>query len=405
MSKERLLLLILLGVDALILLLEIGGLSISHREAKTFFEADSFLHYILHLSTALFGQNDFALRLPMLLMHLLAVVLFYRVTSDYLSRTADRLWMVAIFMLLPGVTSAALLVDSSSFVIFAIFFYVYLAPRYRAASDLWLLFLVGLDMAFALLYLGIFFYALQQRDRRQSIVALLLFGTNLYFFGFDTHGIPKGHFLDVLGLYAAIFSPIVFLYLAYTLFRRVAKRKLDLLWYLSAVPLLASLLLSFRQEIYIEMFAPYLLLAMPLAGRTFFHSYRVRLKPYRSSYRLVFGISVGILVLHALVILFNKELYRFVDYGPDHFAYRQHVAKELTAKLRAADITCVDADDRKMQLRLRFYGIGQCDTWQLAATGRPGSQNVTIGYRNRSAYPAYVTKIPKNGIPSASNLN
>jgi hypothetical protein len=393
--KERFIFLVLLGVDALVLFLESDGISISYREAKTLYVADTFLHHLVSTSIALFGQNDVALRLPTIVMHLGAVLLLYRLSAEYLKRGSDRLWLVAIFMLLPGVSSSALLVDNSALVILLLLGYVTLQARSERAA-LFLLFPAAfIDAAFAPLYLALFFHALNRKSNLLIVTSLLLFGLNMYLHGFDTHGLPKGHFLDTLGLYAVIFSPIVFVYLVYTLFRHFVQRRFSLLWYLAAVPLMLSLLLSFRQVIDIQMFAPYLILALPLAARLFFHSYRVRLKRYRRNYRLLFAVSFALLILNALAVFFNKEIYALLEPGQKHFAHRQHVARELAEALKARGVNCAVMDDRKMQLRLRFYGIQRCTHYRIAAVAGSEAPDVTISYSGYTAYQATVTKIPK----------
>lgn len=394
--SERFIFLILLGIDALLLFLESGGISISYREAKTLYESDTLLHDLVNGSIALFGQNDFALRLPTIAMHLAAVVLFYRLSGGYLKRGKDRLWLVAIFMLLPGVSSSALLVDNSALVILFLLAYAVLQEHSERAAMLLLIPAVFIDVAFAPLFLGLFFYALnEKRGVYLSAAPLLLFGLSMYLHGFDPHGTPKGHFLDVLGLYAVIFSPIVFVYLVYTLFRLSVQRRFSLLWYLAAVPLLLSLVLSFRQVIDIQVFAPYLILAMPLAAQLFSHSYRVRLKIYRQKYRLLFALSFALLILNTLAVFFNKEIYALLEEGQRHFAHRQHVAKELAAALRERGVECALLDDPKMQLRLRFYGIGRCPRYRVTLPEGGGESDVTISYSGYVVYRANVTEIPK----------
>ncbi len=392
----RLIFLCLLGIDAAILLMESSGISISYREAHTLYNSYTPLHFFVNASLNLFGQNDMALRLPMILMHLVSVLLFYGVSGRYLERDSDRLWLVSIFMLLPGINSAALLLDNTVLVIMLLMAFVYFQEHRPAAAGAVLGVSVLIDGAFSLLYIGLFVYALRERRGALTAATVLLLAASLYLHGFDVHGAPKGHFLDVLGLYAAIFSPILFIYLVYVLFRKVVVREFDRLWYLSAVPLGISLLLSFRQELDIQVFAPYLLLAMPLAAQMFFHSYRVRLKMFRRRYRLLFGISFALLVLHALVVFFNMELYRFMEPGQKHFAQKQHVAKELAASLKARGVSCLTTSDFKMQLRLRFYGITQCREYEMSLFPSEGAENVTISYINFPVYSAYVTKIPKN---------
>lgn len=389
----RSILFLFLGIDALVLFYESSLLSISYREANFLYYTNSLLNLIVSASLGLFGQNDFALRLPMIVMHLLSALLLYRLSADYLKRERDRLWLVVIFMLIPGVNSSALLVDNSGFVILLLLLYLTFFSRTPWLNYLFLFLVLWIDVSFAILYLGLFFYAVNRKKTRLLIVTLLFFTLSLYFHDYLPHGRPEGHFLDTLGLYAAIFSPIVFVYLFFVLYRRFVDGRVDRIWYLAATALISSLLLSFRQEIEVEVFAPYLILALPLAAQSFFHSYRVRLKPFRKSYRLLFTISFVFLILNTMVVLFHKELYHLLDNPSKHFAYRQHVAKELAEDLRSKGITCVDAGNKVMQLRLRFYGVNYCRKNILENNAASEHFNVTIGYNGVLIYKNSVTKI------------
>ena len=393
--KHRLILFLILGIDAFILYLESTELSISYREAVILYNTDSFLHHIIHTSLNLFGQNDFALRLPMMLMHLSSALLLYVIAKPYVKYERDRLWLVLIYVLLPGVSSAALLVDNAGLVILLLFLYLYAYSRYENFAHLLLAAFLFVDGSFAILYLGLFFYALKQRETVLLIASLLLFSFSMYLHGFDTGGTPTGHLLDTLGIYAAIFSPIVFIYLFYVLYRRFVTKERDLSWYLATTALLFSLLLSLRQRIELQMFAPYLMLALPLAVQSFFHSYRVRLKIFRKNYRRIFVLSFALLCINALAVFFNKEIYRFLDDTSGHFAYRLHVASEVADALHEKKIRCINANDAKMQLRLKFYGIGYCEQQQLVADSDATETDVTIRYKEKVLYGAHVTKIHK----------
>jgi len=174
-------------------------------------------------------------------------------------------------------------------------------------------------------------------------------------------------------------------------------KDIDILWFISTVAFIFSLLLSFRQRVELEHFAPYLILALPLVAQTFYHSYRVRLKMFRTKYRIAFVLSLILLLLNYLVVFFNKELYLFIDNPQKHFAYNMHVAKELADELKSRGIICVNTET-KMSNRLRFYGVTNCNVnILLEKTLKQQSKNsVTISYRNRAVYIGDVTEIYTN---------
>ena len=158
--------------------------------------------------------------------------------------------------------------------------------------------------------------------------------------------------------------------------------------------LLVSLMLSFRQRVSIEHFAPYLMLGLPLAAQTFISSYRVRLKMFRTGYKTIFVVSFILLVLNTVVVFFNKELYLLIENPKKHFAYDMHVAKELAEQLKSKDINCVRTD-RKNQIRLKFYGISTCKQYLLVKNRflKKKDSDVTISYKNVVLYSANVTKL------------
>lgn len=390
----RLVLILFLGIDTCILYSELMDLSISYYETQLLYEQHSVLHYIIVGSLKLFGHNDLALRLPMIVMHLLSVLLLFKISEKYLKYDRDRLWLVLIYMLLPGVSSAALIVDPTGLVIVALFFYMYIYHFHRTYEYVVLPLLLPVDQSIAFLYLGLIFFEYANKSYKKVIVLALLLVLAFMIHPLEVSGVPSSHFLDTLGIYAAIFSPIVFIYLFYILYRAYMKAHHDISWYLAFTALVISLLLSFRQRIEVQIFAPYLMLILPLAVQTFFHSYRVRLKEFRGRYRIVFIIAFILLLSNALVVLFNKEIYAYLDKPKKHFAYKMHVAKELAQALHDVNITCILTENEKMQMRLRFYGIEKCETFLLTHEKPLKNivQNVTIRYKNRTVYHAYVTK-------------
>jgi len=393
--SSKIIFFLLLGLDALVLLMETSHLSISYNEALLLYGHSSFLQYITRFFIMIFGQNDVGLRLAMIMMHLGSVLLLYLISKRYLKSERNRLWLVFIFMLLPGVISAAMVINHAGVIIFALLLYIYLdrilSQRYMAG---FLLLLAILDPGFSYLFigLGIYYFVHKQKWMFGYTVVLYLLSINLY--NVKIAGVPSGHFLDLLGVYSAIFTPIIFIYLFYVLYKRYLTNKIDKLWYISATALLISLVLSFRQRIDIEVFAPYLIIALPLAAQSFVSSYRVRVKEFRKTYRLIFGLSLIFLLLNATIVFFNKELYRYIDNPKKHFAYNMHVAKKLAQKLKEKHMDCVKTD-YKMQLRLKYYGIEECDDVHLneLSLKKAKSSDVTISYSGKAIYRANVTNV------------
>ena len=392
---SKYILFLILGVDALILFLQTSHISISYEEASLLYGDTSFLQLLIKTSISIFGQNDLGLRFVMIMFHLMSAVLMYLISKRYIALERNRLWLLLVFILLPGVVSAAIVVNSAGMVIFGLLLFIYLSeklPQYML--NVLLLFYALIDIGFEYLFLGLLIYYLFEKKKRLSFYMFVLYLITSYLYGFNISGYPTGHFLDTIGVYSAVFTPIIFVYLFYSLYRRYLTSKLDMTWYISSTVLILSLVLSFRQRIPIEYFAPYLIIALPLAAESFISSYRVRLKMFRTRYKLAFVVSFIFLILNTLVVFFNKELFLLLENPKKHFAYEMHIAKELSHELKNKNINCVDTDE-KMQKRLKFYKIDKCSKNILTSTNIHNKMmaDVTISYKNNILYKANVTNL------------
>ena len=394
----RYILFLILGLDALTLVLQSGELSISYYEALLVSGDFSFLQLLIKSSIFIFGQNDYALRLPMIVLHLSSAILLFKISKNYLKLERNRIWLLLIFILLPGVMSSAIIVNSAGLILFALLLFVYVYENHSIKTTYILLFCYMLiEGSFAILFVALALFSLYKKERNNFLFSTALFFGSLLLYGIDTHGSPKGYFIDSIGIYAAIFSPIIFIYIVYVLYRRYLTKDLDILWFIATVALVFSLLLSFRQRITIEYFAPYLILALPLVAQTFEHSYRVRLDLFRKKYRWVFIISLALLFVNSSVMFFNKYLYQIIKEPKKHFSYNMHIAKELSKELKSRDIYCVNTD-KKMQKRLEFYGVTKCNNLILRENSLnfTKTDDVTISYINRVVYNASVTNLNIN---------
>ncbi len=387
----------LLGIDAFILFSQTSQVSISSTEASLLYGDFSFLQLLIKISLYIFGENDFALRFPIVVLHIMSVVLMYLVSQRYIAQERNRLWLLLMFILLPGVVSSAIVISSASIIIFGLLLYIYLHERAsQYILNILLLIYAFIDVGFVYLFLGLALYYLFLKNKKLFAYNIILYFISSFLYGFDASGSPSGHFLDIIGVYSAIFTPIIFIYLFYTLYRRYLTNKIDVVWYISSTALIFSLLLSFRQSIPIEKFAAYLIVALPLAAQTFISSYRVRLKSHRYRYKIGFIISLIFLLLNTLTVFFNKDLYLIIDDPKKHFAYEMHIAKELANQLHEQNIYCIDTHSA-MQKRLQFYNITYCPENRLEELpfNYKDDTNVTISYKNKVLFKANVTKVNK----------
>lgn len=339
------------------LLYTANNLSISYKEALNFFVNTSLLSIITNTSTYLFGQNDIALRLPFLLFYLLSIFLMYKVTEGFFKKESDRYISLMIFMVLPGLLSASLLVNSAIIVTFFTLLYIYYYKIEKKHSYILLVLFLFIDNSFAIFFLALFFYSLNKKDTKLLIVSLSLFGISMGIYGFDAVGKPKGFLADTFGTYASIFSPLLFIYFFYSIYRSGIKKQRGLVWYIATTSLFFSLLVSFRQRIFIEDYAPFVVIFLPYMVRIYFHTIRVRLPQFRYRHYNVTNIVMFVLVLNVLITIINKPVYLLIENPKKHFAYKYNIAKEISQELKKNNINFVNSEDEELLLRLKFYGI------------------------------------------------
>jgi hypothetical protein len=318
----------------------------------------------------------------------------YLLTKDYFKKEIDRLVNILIFMFLPGVVSASLLINSSIVVIFCTLVYLYYYKLYSKHNYYLLIFFLFVDNSFAVLFLALFFYSLSKNENKLLIISLILFGLSMYIYGFEASGKPRSYLLDTFGIYASIFSPLLFLYFFYSLYRVGIKGTRSIYWYISITAMIFSLLFSFRQKIYIEDFAPYVVISLPIMLKLFMHSLRVRLPEFRRLHYNIAKLSLFLLFINTFLLLYNKPLYLILDNPEKHFAYNYYFAKDIAKILKENKINNIKTFDRKLQKRLEFYGIVKGNDYFVSLYNPIKYDNkFTIKYLNKDLLDIYVRKI------------
>ncbi len=383
---------LLLASLVIVLLFVSNTLSISYKEALNVFINNSILTYLTNTSLYLFGQNDIALRLPFIFFYILSVLLMYKITDKYFTYERDRLISICIFMLLPGVLSASLLVNSAIIVTFLTLLYLYYYQQTNKHSYILLCFFLLIDNSFAILFLALFFYSLKDKKSILPWVSLLLFCLSMYIYGFSTTGKPRGFFLDTFAIYASIFSPLLFVYFFYTIYRVAFKEKeKSLTWYISITALLLSFIFSFRQRVYIEDFAPYVVISVPLMLKVFLHSYRIRLTEFRKKHNIAVILVLLMLFINVFFTIVNKPLYLVLPNPKKHFVYKYHFIKELAQELKNNNIDMISSNDERLLLRLKFYGINEGKKHFISLEEFDGYElKMTVSYYNRKLFKVFI---------------
>jgi len=334
---------------------------ISPHEAKVFYEESGIVHILMHSGYELIG-GFIGIRFYFLTIGLITIFLYYRVTWIYLDRESDRYLATTIYVLLPGMITALVLANISVLVIPLVL--LFLLSYDKKLIGLQAVLMLGLFLihdAAIIFFMALFIYALINKERALSIISgVFILLSILVDQGVEIGGRPSGHFIDIFGLYAALFSPLLFIYFFYTLYRILLREEKNILWYISFAALVASLILSIRQKISLTDFAPYVIISVVLMLDSYNRTVRVRLPAYRKKYKFGFTIVVATLILVSSSIILHKLLFIFVDDPKIHFASRLYQPYWLAQELRSKSINCYDTEKRDTAYQLKFYNIEKC---------------------------------------------
>jgi hypothetical protein len=265
-------------------------------------------------------------------------------------------------MFLPGILTATTLANEAIIVLPLVLYFVLMYER----GSLWFLHFVMLALFFIheasiIFFAALLLYGLVHKDKKLSIFSAAFIIAFIYLAkGIEIGGRPSGHFVEIFGLYATVFSPLLFLYFFYAMYRILLREKKTLLWYISFTALAFSLLLSIRQRVYITDFAPYVTIAIILMLDVFNHSVRVRLPEFQKRYKRAFYVVISFLGLSVSIIIFHQMFFYILTDPSKHFAKRIYEPYFLAEKLKSEGITCYDGEYRRERYQLRYYNIYPC---------------------------------------------
>jgi len=337
---------------------------ISPHEAKIFYTSEALLSILMHWGDSVLG-GFIGLRLAFILAGFLSVFLFYEVSRRYFSKPEDAYMSTVLFMFLPGILTATTLVNVAILALPLVLLFVLLYER----EIFWILPLLMLALFFIhdasiIFFVALLLYALVHRDEKLAISSLAFLFAFIYLSkGIKIGGDPSGHFVEIFGLYASIFSPLLFLYFFYALYRILLREKKTLLWYISFTALAFSLLLSIRQRISITDFAPYVMISIISMLDVFNKSVRVRLPEFQKRYKRAFNVVIIFLALSASIIVFHKVTYVLSSNSNKHFAKRIYEPYFLAKKLKEDEVPCYKGAQGRTRYQLRYYDILPCSNY------------------------------------------
>lgn len=334
---------------------------ISPHEAKILYTSQDIVGVLMRWGEGLVS-GFIGLRIFYLFFGFLTVGLFYELSRRYFLKREDAYLATFIFMFLPGILTATTLVNVAIIVLPLVLLFVLLYEKGRFIMlPFIMLALFFIHEASIIFFVSVLLYAVIHKDKKLIIISSAFLLAFVYLAkGIEIGGRPSGHFIEIFGLYATVFSPLVFLYFFYAMYRILLREKKTLLWYISFTAFAFSLLLSVRQRVYITDFAPYVMIAIVLMLDVFNRSVRVRLPQFQKHYKWGFNTVMVFLALSAFIIVFHKMLL-YVSSDPSrHFAHRIYTPYFVSEQLKAEGITCYDDAQGAERYQLRYYGILPC---------------------------------------------
>lgn len=341
----------------LILLYVISGISISYREAILFFANNTFMARLSNLCIKYFGFNDYTFRLPLLAFHFVNLCLIYLISNKILKYKKDSVLCVLIYAFIPGVIMQGSILNESIAVLCFVLLICYIDLINNKFIYPLSIIAIFISPSVFILFLALLFYSIAMKKIKTIVFAILCFAINIYIYGIDIGGHPSGKFINVFGELALLYSPPLFIYYIYTLYRTITKGEKSLLLYVSVTSILISILLSIRQEVNKEIFLFMSLCGIPLMIKQFLSDIRIRLPMFQNSYKNRFVIVIIFLVFETGLLVFSKNTYIFFNDKDHYFLNQFYIAKEIANELKERNIYKVSIEDYKMRKRLKFYGI------------------------------------------------
>ncbi|SFP87162.1 hypothetical protein [Hydrogenimonas thermophila] len=395
MSKFRFFVSILLFAHIIILVWVAWGLPIGPSEAKLYFSDQNIVSLLMHEGKELFPDLDFLnIRFPFLIIHIINLILFYYLSKIFLKDEIALFTSFMIFLLLPGIVSSAVLATSTGITL-AVYqgFLILFLKRRKVEAYILISLLLFIDRSSVILYFALFTYALWRREVGAIAFSSILLGASVSIYGIEMHGKPVNYFADTIGLYAAIFSPLIFLYFFYSIYRILLKGDKNIIWHISFTVLVLSLIISLRQRIPIQDFAPFVIVAIPLMVKLFFNSFRVRLPQFRKKYFAMAIVVFSVLIINTLALLFHKPFFLILKEPGRHFAAPFYYPYWCALALKEEGIYSIQVKKKEFQLQLRYYGISSNSQYELNSISCQDCKKVSIRYKNRNLKSCYVSKI------------
>ncbi len=335
---------------------------LSYSEADILFSKDFTLEKAVVNTIFQFTNNHFLLRVPFFIISVVSLYFFIQILKSYFKRW-DSYYNLSIFiyLLTPGVFLSFIIINYATIPIFLTLLFIYGYKKesiFLEIASLVLLFFT--HSAQFVVYVAVAIYAYKDKKWWLLILSLLLILFTSLASKYSIGGVPKGHLIQLIGIYAAIFSPLLFLTTVFALYKSAISKHKDLLATIAITAFSLSVLLSIRQKIKITDFSVFFIIATPLVILQFKNSIEVRLKEFRRGYYFVCKVIVLVLLLETSIIILHYPLYKLSpnkNWIIDNSIYQ---IPTIVKSLKNSNLKCKKVISNREKALYKYYGIEEC---------------------------------------------
>ncbi len=330
-------------------------------EANLLFESRfSLSSFIAQVFYKLFGTSTL-IRVPFFLLSILSLKLLYEIAKEHLGVNSYSYFSLFLYMVTPGVFLSFIIVNYATIPIFLTLLFIWAHLRgikILQAAALVLLFFTN-TAAFALFFAAAL-YGYSKKEWWLAIVSASLFILSSVIESYPIDGIPRGHLMQLFGIYGAVMSPLYFIAALYAVYRIAIKKERSLFWHISAVTITVAIVLSIRQKIRITDFTPYFVIVAPLVVSVYKDIVTVRLKRFRKVYTRACAAVVAVLLLETSAIILHYPLYKYFNKKIWLIDTSIYTTAKKAKAYKKQKLKCIKNIKKRDKNLYKYYGIKSC---------------------------------------------
>ena len=314
---------------------------------------------LLDILYPIFDNN--LIRLPFFLLSIVSLVLFNKLLKLYFKEDNYRYLSLFLYLLTPGVLLSFVIVNYATIPILLIIIFIYAYKKsnllLQFISIVLLFFTNTAQFAF---YLAIIIYSYNRKDWKLFVLSLIAFIFTAIESNYPIDGIPRGHLIELFGIYGAVFSPLFFIAVIYSVYRIGLKGKKDVIWHIVTIVFLISIILSIRQKIIVTDFTPYIVIASPIVVEAYRQSISIRLKKFKTFYYKICYTVIAVLLLESSLIVFHYPIYKILHkqvWLIDESIYKIEKSVKMLEK---KEIKCINNINNHDINLYKYYHITKC---------------------------------------------